>query len=452
MEESSEQFDDTAQGTQVSEASSPILAELHGLALGLRSHYVAFQPVWKTLLNDAAKKFKARREFMDSRIGAQNQGRAAGEEDGSVSVKLRPGELGLWRKLESEFSAAHNARQFVAQSFIVSLFARFDQFLGNLYALALSSNPQALGSVDHKFSFSDLVRLGSVDDARQEVLDKEIADFLFKSRVDQVRRLEEVADIRLKDRVRTWGEFEVLALKRNLIVHNGGVVNQKFLEVCARNEVDTSLAVGDAINVDSESFRNAYRVVLHTGLVIGSLLLRKTETDQDPNRLTDWLNSIALELIEQEEYPAAIEFLEFLASKQMLKDLGEEIQLYIQLNLAQALKWNGQEEEAQKVLAATNWEVRGPLYRLARMSLSDDLDVALGLVAPTVELKEIALEALLTWPIFRNLRRHELFQQTIAELFPKLIEVETQIGDTDGESDSRAAEVREELGINSVNN
>lgn len=108
------------------------------------------------------------------------------ESNGDDKVVNVPADYsGRYRKLDSQIEKSLLAYEAVPRSFIVSLVSSYDAFLGGLIRNLFLLMPDALSASDKNITFSELVGFGSVEDAREYMVEKEVETVLRKSHSEQ---------------------------------------------------------------------------------------------------------------------------------------------------------------------------------------------------------------------------------------------------------------------------
>lgn len=118
------------------------------------------------------------------------------------SVLVESTHIGEFKKLQRRISNTNIAYKTVPISFLVSLISQYDAFLGRLLRFIFLVKPEVLNTSDKNLSFSDLVSFGSIDNAREYIIEKEVEGVLRKSHTGQFDHLEEKFKIPL--RIRSW--------------------------------------------------------------------------------------------------------------------------------------------------------------------------------------------------------------------------------------------------------
>jgi hypothetical protein len=335
------------------------------------------------------------------------------------------------KKRVQQTSVAHSV---VPRSFQVSLVSSFDAFLGKLVGVLFRLRPELLKSSDRELTFSQLSDFGSIEEAKEYLLEKEIETLLRKSHSEQFDWLENKFAIKLRVDLPTWPTFIEVTERRNLFVHSDGVVSRQYLKVCHDQHVqlDAATKQGSQLGVTQAYFRMAHEAIFEIGVKLGQVLWRKLKPS-DAEEADDNLSDLCYDLIKEGKYRLAQKLLDFACCSAM-KHADEKHRLIFLVNRAQAYKWDNQVEKALEIVACQDWTATAPAFQMAAAVLRDKYDDAIGIM------KDIGSEGMphkvqyKTWPLFREIRKTKefgvAFEKIFGEPLGKATPVETKLLDS----------------------
>jgi hypothetical protein len=126
----------------------------------------------------------------------------------------------------------------VPELFLIGLVGAYDVFLANLIRCIFVERPEMLSSSERNISYKDLTEIGSVEAAREQIIEKEVESVLRESHSQQIDWLEKKLDIPLRKDLKIWSEFIELCERSNLLSHANGLVSSQYIAVCKRHDVD----------------------------------------------------------------------------------------------------------------------------------------------------------------------------------------------------------------------
>jgi hypothetical protein len=137
------------------------------------------------------------------------------------TVRIETNDFLRLQRLSRRSSRTAAASTLVPRSFLVALVSQFDNFLGLLIGTLLLTKPELLNASEKTLSLSELLDFGSIDAARNHVIEKEVESVLRKSHTEQFEWLEAHFKINLREELAVWPQF--IELKRaQLVFHRTG--------------------------------------------------------------------------------------------------------------------------------------------------------------------------------------------------------------------------------------
>jgi hypothetical protein len=234
------------------------------------------------------------------------------EGNGKKTFTLTGDQVHKFRKLRKALSSSQHAFRLIPRSFVVSLVSQYDSYIGNLIRLVLLAKPEILNASERTLSFSDLVRFGSLDAARDFLIEKEVESVIRQSHAEQFCWFENKLKIPLRKDLEAWPAFIEVTERRNLFVHCDGVVSSQYLAVCRQHDValSESCVVGKRLRVSSRYFAGAFQCVYEVGVKLAQVLWRKLIPEELEDADTN-LNQVCYEVLVAGNNKLAIKLLDF---------------------------------------------------------------------------------------------------------------------------------------------
>lgn len=323
-------------------------------------------------------------------------------------------------KLQRECDNLKAGLTILPRQFVVSLVSQYDAFLGRLLRCLFYLQPGLLNATELNLSFAQLLEFRSLDSARDYLVEKEVEKILRMSHSDQFAWLENKFKTPLRKELLAWPIFVEVTERRNLFVHCNGVVSGQYLSVCKEHGVkwkDEAPKIGEQLGASREYFDEAYRCLFEIAVKLSQVLWRKLSKDNlepaDKN-LTD----ITYDLIVAEQYPLALNLLEFATT--VLKNHSTDIcRRTLIINRAQTYKWVGQPDKCRELIKAEDWSACDSRFQLAVAVLQDDFKTAAKImksIGPNGEMDESSYK---DWPLFKEFRKSSLFLETYKSIYGK---------------------------------
>lgn len=369
--------------------------------------------------NDA----KANKDFAEF---VEKKGIVEKNEEGEEFYKFSPEDSHKFKIHEKNAETATAASAIVPNSLFVSLISQFDSFLGKLIREIFQSKPDILNSSEKNLTFSKLLELTSLEEAKEFIIEKEIESVLRDSHSDHFDWLENKLGIPLRKDLPIWQTFIEVTEKRNLFVHNDGVVSSQYLSVCRHHKVqfDKEPKLGEKLNITTEYFELTYKCLFEISVKLTQVIWRKLLSN-DIEKADQSLNDICFELLRQKQLDLATILLDF-ATIILKKHHNEESKNVFIVNKALSLKLNKKKHECDEIVLSKDWSACSDKFKIAKEALLDNHNEVAKLMKKIGVEGEVSKLSYKVWPLFSEFRKTELFKETFKEIFTEdYAEVET---------------------------
>lgn len=308
------------------------------------------------------------------------------------------------------------------QNVILILVSRYDRFLSEIYSHILRRNPSKLESSEKNLSYNEILQLGSIEEAIDRFVSKEVDGWLRQSHIEKLESLDTKLKLGLAENMTCWEAFVELAERRHIFAHTGGQVTSQYIRVCGENKIVVEVEEGEHLEVDETYFENAYRCLFEIGVRIGQAVWRRLYLDKLESADSS-LNFMGYRLLLSEQWDLAgivFDFALGLPGRFISSD--ETYKRYL-VNRCIALKQSGREKEKLNLLDSVDWSATHPRFVLAVNVLKEEYEQA-ETVMSSMNGRDPSEHDFLTWPLFRDFRETECFRRAFKRLYDKEYEVE----------------------------
>ncbi|OHB57240.1 MAG: hypothetical protein A2Y12_16750 [Planctomycetes bacterium GWF2_42_9] len=323
-----------------------------------------------------------------------------------------------FNRLHERFKKYFFASRILPQNSIINLIISFDVLIGSLAKNVYYCRPEILDGSDKSLKFSELVKFGDLNKAREYVIEKEIDLILRGGHDEQIEWFEKYMNNNFNFRkFVSWSNFIEICERRNLFVHSNGNISDQYIRVCKENDValPQTFKKGDILTVDRKYFLNSCDTILELGNKLGFILWKKFLPLGGHEY---FFNCLAVELIKCGNYNLAMNYLDFMMGLKP-EPSGQNL-LMMKINKAQCLKWQKKEEEAKQIFESIDWSPLSTEYKLVHCVLLDDYLNAIKLMQIVGKNSDLVNEyAYREWPIFKEFRKQDMFIKTFNEIYQK---------------------------------
>lgn len=321
--------------------------------------------------------------------------------------------LNRWDRLQEDKSLP-----LLLRSLFIQVFCEFDAFMGRLLKQIYLQNPDLLKGISREISLVDLLEYEDIESASRAMLEKEIETFRRDSYIEQFAQLEKKFSLTLR-KFPEWPQLVELSQRRNLLVHNDGVVNDQYVSICRREgcQLNSDVKVGIQLSVLPADIAHVLRILSKVGYMLSHTLWSKV-FPKEVDDVQRSLNDILYECLEDKRWRIAAGLGDFALSEAM-KKRASEIDLKVRIiNTAIAMKFAGEEAAAQDLLSSQDWSASYRDFKLALLVLQDKFEEAIALMRQIGKSGEMLDQhAYHAWPLFEKFREREEFYAVYQEIY-----------------------------------
>ena len=187
-------------------------------------------------------------------------------------------------------------------SAFILLVSYFDFLLSDLIDTYYHTFTQALGDKT-LLTYGELKECTTIDEAIDRLISKKVESFSFKSFTDQISFFENELKVPLQQYITIWPPIQEIILRRNILVHNDGIVNSRYITGTTATQAQPPIQ-GTLLSVDPEYFSLSFAHMLIGGIIFTQTSLRKWFPDQ-LSVLDSRLSDIIDKLLSFKDYDTA---------------------------------------------------------------------------------------------------------------------------------------------------
>lgn len=337
------------------------------------------------------------------------------------SKKTRRGEITLSIEsisdFEDKFRDARQARlalDNIPNSIFVMLVSHLDNHFKRTLKVIFDSQKELIDNTEKNISISELFEMQSMDEAKAYVLDRELDDIL-STRTKYFSWLKSRLKIDIEFDKILFNRLYEITERRNLFVHAGGFVTQRYLDTCKKQGLSfkEKTVSGDKIKVRPEYFAASFVSIYLIGVISTHIIWRKIRPDS-PEESDDNLNEKIVELLNRGRYVIAYKLANFANSLQEFS--SDKARLMFVINESLALKFSGEEKKAQEIISKIDWSATEEDFKMAVAIIRGDTNLVKKImlkIGPNKEMKACYKD----WPLFKEFRKTKAFTSTYKTIY-----------------------------------
>lgn len=293
----------------------------------------------------------------------------------------------------------------LSESVLMMLIVKYEESISRLYRYLITKYPQAYLS-ERRISYSELMSFGSsIEEVKELFTSKEVDEFMRRPISDWYSTFskKQKADFQLMDDL--FEQFKEVYYRRNLFVHNQGIVNESYLSGVSQ----PSAIAGEVLKVDGEYLENAF-MLTQLMLIDTFFGLRKVSDSQQ--EMIEWVTDFGYQcLIEKKWSQAKYVFKVLLASK----DLNSFERIIAQVNYWIAIKNEEGIEAIRSDVESLDVSAMQLQFAVAKAALLNKNAKVRQLLDECVESNEIPAYYIQTWPLLNEFRASDEYARFVED-------------------------------------
>lgn len=247
----------------------------------------------------------------------------------------------------------------------------------------------------------------SLNDIIVDCVKNEIESNMFDS-IKTLNMICQKEKIDINRYVNIQNEFEEIYFRRNLFIHNDGVINNIYLSNI-KDAYKINIKEGDKLETKDDYLQHSinalYRIVCTLFYEVQNKL---NDTDEK------WISGVAnigFELLQKRNYEVAEHIYLILSSNQKL--LFKEKAMY-KINYINALKQQNKEQDVKKELESLDVSIATQSFIIAKLCLEDKNEDVYNLLGKTYP-DSFEAAHIRDWPLFINFRETPYYKKFVKE-------------------------------------
>ena len=313
-----------------------------------------------------------------------------------------------------------NQTEILYKTSFVMLISYFDYLMSDIIGCYYKTFPGALRGKDLSISISDLRRCGDKDEAVDYILGKKVDSVLYGPLTNQLSFFSSEFRIGLNKGIVKWDAINEAVERRNLIVHNSGIVNRKYITNVKK--LAKGIKQGDVLSVDARYLKNMLEEVFLAGIVLAENCWRKWFKKKTEGA-GDILVNEAGKAIHWRDWNLVERLC--LYAKGIPESDGIDMDT-IEIYYCYALKKRGKRDEMEAEIGKFRRKELEPLIMAMVCALVDDKEGFYECVKDLAELGKPNKESFIgnfDWPILMDIREDEDYEERIERAYAKMKDV-----------------------------
>jgi hypothetical protein len=167
--------------------------------------------------------------------------------------------------------------QMIAQALVSSAVSGFEILVGSVARAAFQKNKTALEKTDREFTLEELLKYDSIDEARNELLNRRVEALMMGSVDDWSNWCKRTLGFEFPSLTPDWLQVREIFARRNVITHNAARINSRFLKIVNSSglEIPEDAKIGDTLITSREYVDGTIEILMALGLCLIQAVWRK---------------------------------------------------------------------------------------------------------------------------------------------------------------------------------
>ncbi|NBH99255.1 hypothetical protein D7Y41_29400 [Anaerotruncus sp. 1XD22-93] len=304
-----------------------------------------------------------------------------------------------------EYNKVEQYENILVSSTLSNVIIIFERYLASVYEALILINPKKYFE-NQKIEIANIFNK-NVRDIVVECVKKEVESNMF----DSLKTLELISlkeNININRYKNVLDEFEEIYYRRNLYIHNNGVVNNLYLSNI-KDKFKKDIKVKQKLVTDEIYLRNAINMLYK----IVCTLFYEVQLSYNP-KYEKWhisLGNIGFDFLQDKNYDVAEQIYFILSS---YKQLCFRDKAMYRINYINAVKQQGKTEIVKKELSELDVSIATDDYKIAKLCLEDKNAEVYEEISKNYP-EPFTADLIRDWPLFINFRESEYYTLFVKE-------------------------------------
>ena len=293
---------------------------------------------------------------------------------------------------------------------LMMLLVRYEEAIAGVFSYLINKIPEAYLS-EKSIKYSDLVVMeADIQDVKKTLLDKEVEEIMRQPISEWYKLFESKHKVRYDINSKEFEKFREIYYRRNLIVHNQGVVNDTY-----RVNTKADVECGEQLRVNKAYLIEALEI---TRIIIYGTFLGLKKTSDYPQTIQERLFEIAYDHMLASKWRLS----EYIYGALMLeKEQSEAEKLCNKVNYWISVKNQERIETIEEEINKLDVTAHSGQFKMAKYALLNEFDEVTNALEEIIG-KEIGVHEIEEWPLLIQYRESEAytkFRSSHSEIFER---------------------------------
>ncbi|OBX22192.1 MULTISPECIES: hypothetical protein [Bizionia] len=292
---------------------------------------------------------------------------------------------------------------------LISLLSNVEWFFSQILHYYYDEHPESAGVQKRTLTLKDLKTFSSVDDAEKYLIDVKIDEVLRGNFESWASLLKEEIGLGLGYLKPVMDELIEIYQRRNLFVHNGGVVNSIYISK-VKESLRKNIDVGDQLEVDKNYLENSICQLQKAFILIGAELWKKLNPEDE--KRGEILGEIVYENLLHSRWDICEGLCYFSINDSQINPVDKVI---AQINYWLCKKETDDYKSIEKEINKADYSDKKEIFQLGLFALRGETEKLINILQIVLETNQTNIERLEEFPILREYRETAEYKEFKAQ-------------------------------------
>lgn len=288
---------------------------------------------------------------------------------------------------------------------LISLLSNVEWFFSQILHYYYDEHPDSAGVQKRTLTLKDLKTFGSVEDAEKYLIDVKIDEVLRGNFESWTNLLKDEIGLGLGYLKDLMDELIEIYQRRNLFVHNGGIVNSIYISK-VKDNLRKNIQVGEKLLVKKEYLENSICKLQKAFILIGSELWKKLSPENE--KRGEILSAIVYENLLHSRWDIAEGLCFFLLNDAKISPVDKT---FAQINYWFCKKELGQYAQIAKDIEKVDYSDKKEIFQLGLLAIRGETEKIIEILPSVLETNQANIERLEEFPILREFRNTSEYKE-----------------------------------------
>ncbi len=313
------------------------------------------------------------------------------------------------RREYQKYEAREKQKEILYRGSLLLLVTYFENLIAGVLRESFVKYPQRISLDEKSVSYKMLTEMNSIEEIKNTLIDQEVTNKMYDSLLDWKNYFQKNLKLKLKAWDDEFKLIQEIMARRNLYVHNNGVINSIYINLVKEVNKDS---IGNILSIDREYIDNAINIIEYIGisLIIEVWIKECADNQEEVNAIIDMIYE---EYLESSRWKMARHFYEICLQSPKILDADK---ILCKINTWQCYKWLGEYDKVKDEVKKEDVSAFKPMYTLGILALNEDYEKFFEFYDNQTDIGEDQLKE---WPLFMELRKSEEYMKRFPEVEEK---------------------------------